>query len=100
MLALVLGFRAVFDDACEGVFAAVGVYAGLLLFRSSRVLLYLTFLALLATVRGGTSFLFPTAKKKRSKENASPPRAHKCPERARLTVWYFRRTLGAAITNT
>jgi hypothetical protein len=27
-------------------------------------------LALLATVRGGTSFLFPTAKKKRSKENA------------------------------
>src|ERR1700749_3197817 len=27
-------------------------------------------LALLAPVRGGTSFLFPTAKKKRSKENA------------------------------
>jgi hypothetical protein len=27
-------------------------------------------LPLLATVRGGTSFLFPTAKKKRSKENA------------------------------
>jgi hypothetical protein len=27
-------------------------------------------LTLLATVRGGTSFLFPTAKKKRSKENA------------------------------
>ena len=27
-------------------------------------------LSLLATVRGGTSFLFPTAKKKRSKENA------------------------------
>jgi hypothetical protein len=39
----------------------VGVFAGLLLFRLSRVLSYLFFFALLATVRGGTSFLCPTA---------------------------------------
>ncbi|OTP70455.1 hypothetical protein PAMC26510_25245 [Caballeronia sordidicola] len=38
-----MGFRAVFDDACVGVFAAVGVCAGLLLFQSSRVMFYLTF---------------------------------------------------------
>jgi hypothetical protein len=55
--------------------AVVGVGAGLLLLRPERVLCFLYFLALLATVRGGTSFLFPTAKKKRSKENAFPPRA-------------------------
>ena len=82
------------------VFVAVGVNAGLLLFELARVLFWLIFLALLATVRGGTSFLFPTAKKKRSKENASQPLILKCPERARLTVWFFRRTLDAAIQNT
>jgi hypothetical protein len=37
---------------------------GLLLFGSSHVPFWLFSLALLATVRGGTSFLFPTAKKK------------------------------------
>ncbi|MDP9158366.1 MAG: hypothetical protein M3O74_29495, partial [Pseudomonadota bacterium] len=78
----------------------VGVGAGLLLFRSSRVPPWLIFFALLATVRGGTSFLFPTAKKKRSKENAFQPLILKCPERARTTVWYFRRTLDAINTNT
>jgi hypothetical protein len=61
----------------DGVLAApvVGVDAGLLLLRLSRGLCFLYFLALLATVRGGTSFLCPTATKKRSKENAFPPRA-------------------------
>jgi len=38
------------------LFVAVRGDAGLLLFRSSQVLPYLTSLALLATVRGGTSF--------------------------------------------
>jgi predicted benzoate:H+ symporter BenE len=66
-----------------GVFVGWGgVDAGLMLFRPSRVLSWLAFLALLATVRGGTSFLFPTAKKKRSKENAFQPLILKCPERA------------------
>jgi hypothetical protein len=82
------------------VFVAVGAGAGLLLFGIPRILFYLTSLALLATVRGGTSFLGPSATKKRSKENASQPLILKCPERAPLTVWYFRRTLDAAIKNT
>jgi hypothetical protein len=51
---------------------AVGVSAGLLLRTLARVQCWLDFLSLLATVRGGTSFLCPTATKKRSKENASP----------------------------
>src|SRR5476651_2065589 len=38
--------------------------------RIRRVQCWLFFLSLLATVRGGTSFLCPTATKKRSKENA------------------------------
>src|SRR6202042_3414784 len=50
----------------------VGVGAGLLLLTSARVECWLNFLSLLATVRGGTSFLCPTATKKRSKENAFP----------------------------
>jgi hypothetical protein len=82
------------------VFVAVGVNAGLLLFELARVLFWLISLALLATVRGGTSFLFPTAKKKRSKENASQPLVLKCPERAVTTVWYFRKTLDAGLENT
>jgi uncharacterized membrane protein len=49
---------------------AVGVDAGLLLLRSERVICWQYFLSLLATVRGGTSFLCPAATKKRSKENA------------------------------
>jgi hypothetical protein len=49
-----------------------GVGAGLLLRTLARVQCWLNFLSLLATVRGGTSFLCPTATKKRSKENASP----------------------------
>ncbi len=48
------------------------VSAGLLLLTLARVECWLNFLSLLATVRGGTSFLCPTATKKRSKENASP----------------------------
>ncbi len=52
--------------------AAVGVGAGLLLLTLARVVCWLYFLSLLATVRGGTSFLCPTATKKRSKENAFP----------------------------
>ena len=72
---------------------AVGVGAGLLLFGLSRVLSYLISLALLATVRGGTSFLCPTATKKRSKENASQPLILKCPQRAMTTVWYPKSTL-------
>jgi hypothetical protein len=39
-------------------------------FRLSELCVGFSCLTLLATVRGGTSFLFPTAKKKRSKENA------------------------------
>ncbi len=50
----------------------VGVSAGLLLLTLARVEYWLYFLSLLATVRGGTSFLGPSATKKRSKENASP----------------------------
>src|ERR1700712_4453764 len=46
------------------LFVAVRVSAGLLLFGALRVLFSLIYLVLLATVRGGTSFLFPTAKKK------------------------------------
>src|SRR5471032_1489640 len=38
----------------------------------ARVSCWLDFLSLLATVRGGTSFLGPSATKKRSKENAFP----------------------------
>jgi hypothetical protein len=68
--------------------------AGLSLLRLLRVPSWLIFLALLATVRGGTSFLFPTAKKKRSKENAFPQSAHKCPERAITTIWDPKSTLG------
>ena len=48
------------------------VSAGLLLLTLARVVCELYFLSLLATVRGGTSFLCPTATKKRSKENAFP----------------------------
>ena len=77
--------------------AAVRIDAGLLLLSPSRVPCFLISLALLATVRGGTSFLFPTAKKKRSKENASQPLILKCPERALTTVWYFTRTRDAGI---
>ena len=50
----------------------VRVDAGLLLRTLARVSYWLIFLSLLATVRGGTSFLCPTATKKRSKENAFP----------------------------
>ncbi len=50
----------------------VGVGAGLLLLTLARVACWQYFLSLLATVRGGTSFLCPTATKKRSKENAFP----------------------------
>jgi hypothetical protein len=42
----------------------VGVDAGVLLLRLAVGLSELFSLSLLATVRGGTSFLFPTAKKK------------------------------------
>jgi hypothetical protein len=48
------------------------VSAGLMLLASARVQCWLNFLSLLATVRGGTSFLGPSATKKRSKENAFP----------------------------
>ena len=54
-----------------GLPAVVGVSAGVLLLTLSRVVCELNFLSLLATVRGGTSFLGPSATKKRSKENAS-----------------------------
>jgi hypothetical protein len=50
--------------------SVVKVDAGLLLLTLARVLCWLNFLSLLATVRGGT-FLGPSATKKRSKENAS-----------------------------
>ena len=56
----------------RGAFAVVRVNAGLLLLKLARVVCELNFLSLLATVRGGTSFLCPTATKKRSKENAFP----------------------------
>jgi hypothetical protein len=48
------------------------VDAELLLLTLARVDCELYFLSLLATVRGGTSFLGPSATKKRSKENAFP----------------------------
>jgi hypothetical protein len=73
----------------------VGVDVGWLLFEFSRVLLWLISLSLLATIRGGTSFLCQTATKKRSKENALQPLILKWPERAVSTVWDFRKTLGA-----
>ena len=44
----------------------------MLLRTLARVQCWLYFLSLLATVRGGTSFLGPSATKKRSKENAFP----------------------------
>ena len=54
-----------------GAGSSVGVAAGLLLRTLARVVCELYFLSLLATVRGGTSFLGPSsATKKRSKENA------------------------------
>jgi hypothetical protein len=77
-----------------------GLVLGCCFLGYRAVYFWLIFLALLATVRGGTSFLGPSATKKRSKENASPPLILKCPERARLTVWYFRRTLDAGLKNT
>ncbi len=55
---------------CSVLPAVVRVDAGLLLRTLARVECWLYFLSLLATVRGGTSFLCPTATKKRSKENA------------------------------
>ena len=55
-----------------GAGVVVGGNAGLVLRTLARVICDLIFLSLLATVRGGTSFLCPTATKKRSKENASP----------------------------
>jgi hypothetical protein len=61
---------------------AVAVDARLLLFGFSRVLFWLISSSLLATVRGGTSFLCQTATKKRSKENALQPLILKRPERA------------------
>jgi hypothetical protein len=65
VFAFALGFKG------RGVLpAVVGVYAGLLLRTLARVLCWQYFLSLLATVRGGTSFLCPSATKKRSKENA------------------------------
>jgi hypothetical protein len=64
-------------------------------FRSSHVPFWLISLSLLATVRGGTSFLCQTATKKRSKENALQPLILKCRERAASTVWFLRKTLGA-----
>jgi hypothetical protein len=72
-MSVVLGLLAPVDGFFGG--RGSGVDAGLLLLRLSRGLFWMYFLALLATVRGGTSFLCPTATKKRSKENASPPRA-------------------------
>jgi hypothetical protein len=56
---------------CTGSAVAVGVNAGLLLSRPSRVLFWLTSLALLATVRGGTSFLFPKRKRNEAKKTLS-----------------------------
>ncbi|WP_438395539.1 hypothetical protein [Caballeronia sp. DA-9] len=76
------------------------VNAGLLLFMPSHVPCSLISLALLATVRGGTSFLFPTAKKKRSKENAFQPPILKETKRAVSSAWDFKRTLDAITTNT
>jgi hypothetical protein len=55
----------------------VGVDAGVLLLRLAVGLSELFSLSLLATVRGGTSFLFPTRRKRnRSKENASQQSAN------------------------
>jgi hypothetical protein len=82
------------------LFVVVGVDAGLMLSAPARVLFWLISLSLLATVRGGTSFLCQTATKKRSKENALQPLNSRCPERAVLTVWYVRKTLDAVISNT
>jgi hypothetical protein len=58
-----------------GSWSVVGVSAGLLLRMFARVIYWQYFLSLLATVRGGTSFLGPSATKKRSKENAFPQSA-------------------------
>jgi hypothetical protein len=50
--------------ACAGFFSGRGSVLSGCVLALLRVQFYLNFLALLATVRGGTSFLFPTAKKK------------------------------------
>jgi hypothetical protein len=60
----------------------VGVNAGLLLLSLVVYLGWLICLSLLATARGGASFLLSKATKKRSKENAFKPRYPKCPQRA------------------
>ena len=57
-------FRSHNGFAGEILALRVGVNAGLLLLRPSRVICWLFSLSLLATVRGGTSFLCPTATKK------------------------------------
>jgi hypothetical protein len=72
-------FAVFFISISQGIFVrtrgggrgglVVGVNAGLLLLTLPRVAYWLNFLSLLAPVRGGTSFLGPSATKKRSKEN-------------------------------
>jgi hypothetical protein len=73
LFALPLSFRAMWIWSLLGRIVAVGFNVGLLLLEASRVLFWLISLSLLATVRGGTSFLCQTATKKRSKENAFTP---------------------------
>jgi len=52
-----LRWRSASMPGCTGSALAVWFIAGLLLFRSSQVISWLISLSLLATVRGGTSFL-------------------------------------------
>jgi hypothetical protein len=70
---LPLSFHGIWNWSLLGRIVAVGFNVGLLLLGASRVLFWLISLSLLATVRGGTSFLCQTATKKRSKENAFTP---------------------------
>ena len=67
-------------SGCQVLGLAVGVHAGLLLSVLAVCMSRIFSLSLLATVRGGTSFL-SKATKKRSKENAFKTRYPKCPQR-------------------
>src|ERR1700710_936008 len=59
----------------------VGVIAGLLLSRSSRGMSWMFSLSLLATARGGASFLCPKRQRNEAKKALSPLYP-KCPQRA------------------
>jgi hypothetical protein len=77
-----------------GRFAAAGwASAGLLLLTLARVVCWLDFLSLLATVRGGTSFLCPNGDKETKQRKRLPTICIKCPQRADHCFWFPNRTV-------